>query len=38
MTVQDLIKELSQYDPNDKVVYAYLTYKGRKRKRKKAHG
>ena len=39
MTVAELIAELSQYDPNDRVAYAYVTYKGRKRRRwRKRHG
>ena len=38
MTVAELIAELSEYDPNDRVAYIYLTYKKKQRKRKKAHG
>lgn len=35
MTIAELIAELSQYNPDDKVAYAYVTYKGKKRKAKK---
>jgi len=38
MTVEDLIKELSQCDPKDKVAYIYVTYKGRSKRRRKPHG
>jgi len=38
MTIAELIAELSHYDPNDRVAYAYVTYKGRKRKGRKRHG
>lgn len=39
MTIAELIAELTQYDPDDRVAYAYVTYKGKKKKkRKKAHG
>lgn len=36
MTVAELIAELAQHDPNDRVAYAYVTYK--KRKKRKRHG
>jgi hypothetical protein len=38
MTIAELIAELAQYDPDDRVAYAYVTYKGRKAKRRKRHG
>jgi hypothetical protein len=38
MTIAELIAELAQYDPDDRVTYAYVTYKGRKAKKRKRHG
>jgi hypothetical protein len=33
MTIAELIEELLQYDPNDRVAYAYVTYKKRKKRK-----
>jgi hypothetical protein len=33
MTIAELIAELQQHDPSDRVAYAYVTYKKRKKKR-----
>lgn len=29
VTIAELIDELSQYDPNNRVAYIYVTYEGR---------